>query len=164
MGFMKSDLPDVDLETFRERPHLERMKILSRHWVEYGFGTPWSVHLLYVVKIALYVFVGLLFASCTRGLGAFSVSCPYRSVHPIALASPFLRSLDLSVHGLQWAWPTVDLAHPLDDGSAGVLVRSIEQTAQLLGRDGKRWRHPEGLRRGNRNQRARARTGRHRGR
>jgi hypothetical protein len=71
MGFMKSDLPDVDLETFRERPHLERMKILSRHWVEYGFGTPWSVHLLYVVKIALYVFVGLLFASCTRGLGAF---------------------------------------------------------------------------------------------
>ena len=62
------------------------------------------------------------------------------AVHPIALASPFLRSLDLPAHGLQWAWPTVDLAHPLDDGSAGVLVRSIEQTAQLLGRDGKRWR------------------------
>jgi phytoene dehydrogenase-like protein len=62
------------------------------------------------------------------------------AVHPIALASPFLRSLDLAAHGLQWAWPTVDLAHPLDDGSAGVLVRSIEQTAQLLGRDGKRWR------------------------
>ena len=62
------------------------------------------------------------------------------AVHPIALASPFLRSLDLAARGLQWAWPTVDLAHPLDDGSAGVLVRSIEQTAQLLGRDGKRWR------------------------
>ena len=32
MGFMKADLPDVDIETFGERPHLERMKILlSRH-------------------------------------------------------------------------------------------------------------------------------------
>ena len=31
MGFMNADLPDVDLETFGERPHLERMKILSRH-------------------------------------------------------------------------------------------------------------------------------------
>ena len=71
MGFTKADLPDVDIETFCERPHLERMKILSRHWVEYGFGTPWSVHLLYVVKIALYVFVGLLIASSTSGFGNF---------------------------------------------------------------------------------------------
>jgi Transmembrane protein of unknown function (DUF3556) len=71
MGFLQADLPDVDVETFGDRPHLERMKILSRHWVEYGFGTPWSVHLLYVVKIAVYVFVGLVLASCTKGFGAF---------------------------------------------------------------------------------------------
>ena len=30
--------------------------------------------------------------------------------------------------------------HPLDDGSAGVLHRSVEQTAAGLGRDGSRWR------------------------
>ncbi|HEX5928308.1 MAG TPA: NAD(P)/FAD-dependent oxidoreductase [Solirubrobacterales bacterium] len=62
------------------------------------------------------------------------------ATHPMAVASPFLRSLDLERHGLQWRWPEVDLAHPLDDGSAGVLVRSLEQTAAGLGADGRAWR------------------------
>ncbi|MGH2983899.1 MAG: phytoene desaturase family protein [Solirubrobacterales bacterium] len=62
------------------------------------------------------------------------------AVHPMALASPFLKSLDLEKHGLEWRWPKVDLAHPLDDGSAGVMVRSIGATAEGLGEDGARWR------------------------
>ncbi len=48
------------------------------------------------------------------------------AVHPMAVGSPFLRSLDLDRHGLEWCWPEVDLAHPLDDGSAGVMLRSID--------------------------------------
>lgn len=59
--------------------------------------------------------------------------------HPIAAASPFLNELNLSTHGLRWLAPPVDCAHPLDDGSAGVLHRSIERTAEGLGRDGARW-------------------------
>jgi len=39
----------------------------------------------------------------------------------------------------------VDLAHPLDDGSAGVMVRSIDETARALG-DGKRGLHAVSLR------------------
>lgn len=62
------------------------------------------------------------------------------ATHPMAAASPFLRSLGLERHGLQWRWPEVDLAHPLDDGSAGVLVRSLEETAEGLGADGRAWR------------------------
>lgn len=62
------------------------------------------------------------------------------AVHPIALASPFFRSLDLAGQGLEWAWPEVDLAHPLDGGRAGVMRRSLEETAALLGADGDRWR------------------------
>ncbi|HEY6770832.1 MAG TPA: NAD(P)/FAD-dependent oxidoreductase [Solirubrobacterales bacterium] len=62
------------------------------------------------------------------------------ATHPMAVGSPFLRSLDLGQHGLEWLWPEVDLAHPLDDGSAGVMVRSIEETAQGLGEDGAAWR------------------------
>ena len=54
-------------------------------------------------------------------------------------ARPFLRSLDLERHGLEWRWPEVDLAHPLDDGSAAVMVRSIEETAAGLGEDGRAW-------------------------
>ncbi|MET3803324.1 phytoene dehydrogenase-like protein [Nakamurella sp. UYEF19] len=61
------------------------------------------------------------------------------AVHPIALASPFFRSLDLPAHGLRWAWPDVDLTHPLDGGRAGVMVHSITDTAEHLGRDGARW-------------------------
>jgi phytoene dehydrogenase-like protein len=62
------------------------------------------------------------------------------ATHPMAAGSPFLGSLDLAKHGLEWRWPEIDLAHPLDDGSAGVLVRSIDRTAEGLGEDGKAWR------------------------
>jgi len=62
------------------------------------------------------------------------------ATHPMAAGSPFLRSLDLARHGLEWRWPEVDLAHPLDDGSAGVMVRSIEDTARGLGEDAAAWR------------------------
>jgi phytoene dehydrogenase-like protein len=60
--------------------------------------------------------------------------------HPMGVASPFLRSLDLEKHGLEWRWPEIALAHPLDDGSAGVMVQSIEETARGLGEDGPAWR------------------------
>jgi phytoene dehydrogenase-like protein len=60
--------------------------------------------------------------------------------HPMAAISPALRSLDLERHGLRWCWPEVDLAHPLDDGSAGVMLKSVERTAEGLGKDGRRWR------------------------
>ena len=60
--------------------------------------------------------------------------------HPIAAASPFLTGLDLASDGLTWLQPAVDCAHPLDDGSAGVLYRSIERTVDGMGRDGQRWR------------------------
>jgi phytoene dehydrogenase-like protein len=61
------------------------------------------------------------------------------AVHPMAVGSPFLNSLELERHGLEWRWPEVDLAHPLDDGSAGVMLQSVETTAEALGADGRRW-------------------------
>jgi phytoene dehydrogenase-like protein len=62
------------------------------------------------------------------------------AVHPMAAGSPFLRSLELERHGLEWCWPEVDCAHPLDDGSAGVMLRSLEDTARALGEDGAAWK------------------------
>lgn len=62
------------------------------------------------------------------------------AIHPIAAASPVLAGLDLARHGLRWRKPEVDCAHPLDDGTAGVLYRSIDRTAEALGADGPRWR------------------------
>jgi phytoene dehydrogenase-like protein len=60
--------------------------------------------------------------------------------HPMGTASPFMKSIDLERHGLEWLWPEIDLAHPLDDGTAGVMVRSIDRTAGWLGSDGGAWK------------------------
>ncbi len=54
----------------------------------------------------------------------------------MAVGSPFLSKFNLDRYGLTWRWPEIDCVHPLDGGSAGVLHRSVEQTAAGLGRDG----------------------------
>src|SRR5262249_18737286 len=61
------------------------------------------------------------------------------AIHPLGIGSPFFRSLPLARHGLEWIHPPTCLAHPLDDGSAVVLRRSLAETADALGRDGDAW-------------------------
>src|SRR5207244_12629838 len=58
------------------------------------------------------------------------------AVHPLAAASPFFRELPLAEHGLELVQPDAPLAHPLDDGTAVVLERSVRDTAAGLGPDG----------------------------
>jgi phytoene dehydrogenase-like protein len=62
------------------------------------------------------------------------------TVHALALASPFLSHLPLAEHGLELVHPDAPLAHPLDDGSAVILERSVEETALGLGRDADAYR------------------------
>ncbi len=62
------------------------------------------------------------------------------SIHPMAIASPYFRRLPLADYGLEWIHPTVPLAHPLDDGSAAVLDRSIDVSAETLGEDAAAYR------------------------
>lgn len=62
------------------------------------------------------------------------------TVHALALASPFLSRLPLTRHGLELVHPPAPLAHPLDDGSAVLLERSVEETARGLGPDARAYR------------------------
>ena len=62
------------------------------------------------------------------------------TVHSFAVASPFLRALPLAGHGFELAHPSAPLAHPLDDGTAVMLERSLAQTAAGLGSDGAAYR------------------------
>jgi phytoene dehydrogenase-like protein len=57
------------------------------------------------------------------------------AIHPLAAASPFFETLPLAGHGLSWIHPPAPLAHPLDDGTAVMLERSLEETAHDLGDD-----------------------------
>ncbi len=57
------------------------------------------------------------------------------TVHALALASPFLSSLPLAGHGFEPVHPGAPLAHPLDDGTAVMLERSVADTAAGLGPD-----------------------------
>jgi phytoene dehydrogenase-like protein len=61
------------------------------------------------------------------------------AIHPLAVASPWFRGAGLERHGLELVHPEVCLAHPLDDGRAAVLHRSIEDTVEGFGVDGRAW-------------------------
>jgi phytoene dehydrogenase-like protein len=62
------------------------------------------------------------------------------AVHPLAAGSPFFRELPLDKHGLEWVHPDAPLAHPLDDGTAVLLERSVDATAAGLGPDAAAYR------------------------
>ena len=61
------------------------------------------------------------------------------AVHPLGVASPFLASLDLARHGLEWVQPEAPLAHALDRGRSVILERDLEVMRNALGRDGDAW-------------------------
>lgn len=57
------------------------------------------------------------------------------AVHPLVAGSPFFRSLPLERMGIELVHPEAPLAHPLDDGTAVMLERSVAVTAAGLGPD-----------------------------
>jgi phytoene dehydrogenase-like protein len=59
------------------------------------------------------------------------------AIQPLSLASPFFRQLPLSEYGVRWVFPPAEVAHPLDDGPAILVERSVDATAAQLGVDGK---------------------------
>jgi phytoene dehydrogenase-like protein len=61
------------------------------------------------------------------------------SIYPMAIGSPFMRTLSLSEHGLEWIHPPVPLAHPLDLKPTILLERKIDATASHLGEDAPRY-------------------------
>lgn len=58
------------------------------------------------------------------------------AIHPSAVASPFFNEIGLEV---DWVQPPIPFSHPLDDGSAVALHRSVAETSLGLGEDGTRY-------------------------
>ncbi len=61
------------------------------------------------------------------------------AVHPLGIGSPFFSTLPLADYGLEWIHSPAALAHPLDDGTAILLDRDLDQTAADLAADGPEW-------------------------
>ena len=69
MPLTTGNFPPVDPATFMQTPYRERIKTLSRHWAEYGFGAPKITMVIYIVKLLFfYVLGGVLVATLTSGL------------------------------------------------------------------------------------------------
>ena len=71
MGFIQPNLPVVDAE-WSKGTRAERIVPMARHIAENGFGTPLIMHVMYAVKIALYILGGWLCACSTQGLGGLA--------------------------------------------------------------------------------------------
>ncbi|MDA0159897.1 DUF3556 domain-containing protein [Solirubrobacter ginsenosidimutans] len=69
MPLTTGDFPPVDPATFTQMPYRERLRTLSRHWAEYGFGAPKITMVIYIAKLLFfYVLGGALVATLTSGL------------------------------------------------------------------------------------------------
>lgn len=92
--------------------------------------------------------VTVLEASATPGGGTRSVEATVPGLlhdecsgfHPLALDTAFSRTFDLREFGLSWAWPEVQYAHPLSGSRGAAAWRSVELTADRLGKDGSSYR------------------------
>lgn len=62
------------------------------------------------------------------------------TIHTLAISSPFFSSLPLNEFGLEWVFPPASVAHPLDNGSAVIVERSVEETSLTLGSDAAAYR------------------------
>jgi len=58
------------------------------------------------------------------------------AIHPMGAASPFFRSIGVG----DWIHPDIPATHPLDGGGVAILHRDLDETADRLGVDGKRYR------------------------
>ena len=61
------------------------------------------------------------------------------AIHPVGATSPAFAELGLTDHGLEWMHPEVAVAHPLDDGTAGEVHWSLDDTIAANG-GGDAWR------------------------
>ncbi len=69
MGLLDPTPPPYDLDEWQKKPFPERVKMVCQSWALQGYGTPWPIYLVYILKIFFYVWVWTLFCSVTPGLG-----------------------------------------------------------------------------------------------
>ncbi len=72
MGLLDPAPPPFEVEEWRRKPHLERIKPLAQDWALNGFGTPVAVYFLYILKVLVYTGGGALLIFATSGWPAWT--------------------------------------------------------------------------------------------
>lgn len=103
MGFKTGNFPEVDPATFLDLPFRDRLRAMSTHWVDYGFGTPKMVHTIYILKLlVLYLGAGLSIATFTSGYNVLDVGAWWNA--PIVYQKLILWTLLVETIGLGGSW------------------------------------------------------------
>lgn len=128
MGFKVGDFPPVDPATFRQEPLAHRVRALAAHWVDYGFGTPKMVHVIYLMKVAvLYIVGGVCAATLTSGLNPLHLGEWWNQ--PIVYQKLVLWTILLEAVGVAGSWGP--LAGKFSPMTGGILFWLRPQTIRL---------------------------------
>ena len=99
MGFVQPNLPVVDMAEWSKKPRAERVVPMVRHIAENGFGTPLIMHVMYGIKIALYILGAWLFVWSTSGIDGFTNVAAWWT-EPIVFEKAVLYTMLFEVVGL----------------------------------------------------------------
>lgn len=69
MALLNPVPPPYDIREWEKKPFPERVKMVCQAWALQGYGTPWPIYIVYILKIVLYVWIWSFFCSFTAGLG-----------------------------------------------------------------------------------------------
>src|SRR5438105_9407434 len=121
------------------------MNVESKKACVVGSGPNGLAAAIVLAQAGLYVEVLEAEATAGGGVRTMELTLPgFRhdfgsAVYPLGAGSPFFSSLPLRDYGLEWIHSPAPLAHPLDDGTAVVLERSLNDAIRSLGEDGAAW-------------------------
>jgi hypothetical protein len=102
MGLFTGDDPPVEPATFMETPYRERIKVLARHWVEYGAGNPKFVMFIYIFKMIAFACGGVALATLTSNLDPLDPAAWWSE--PIVYQKLTCWIVLLEVMGIGGAW------------------------------------------------------------
>ncbi|MFZ1862931.1 MAG: DUF3556 domain-containing protein [Polyangiales bacterium] len=95
----KPILPPYDVREWQAKPFPERLRMVCQSWALQGYGTPWPIYIVYVLKIVFYVWMWSFFCSFTPGLGHLG-SFESWYFEPIAFQKAVLWSMAFEGLGL----------------------------------------------------------------
>jgi hypothetical protein len=116
MGLMKGNLPPVEPAEVLRQPYRERLKTLSRHWVDYGFGSPKIAAVIYVVKLVVFFALGgILVGTLTSHLNPLHPSAWFDQ--PVFYEKVILWTVLLECLGVAGSWgPLAGHSKPMTGG------------------------------------------------